>query len=557
MASFRSCCFSLVLLVCVVACGLPLSGQSPAPTEPAQSEPDPLKRPLPAKKKSSRKAEDSPYRKWLANEVPYIITDEERDAFKKLTNDTERAQFIEQFWLRRDPTPDTEENEYKDEYYRRKIYANENFSSGVPGWRTDRGRIFILHGAPDSIEKHPADGPYLRTAEEGGGQTVTYPFEVWRYRHIEGIAQEIEIEFVDRCGCGEYRETLDRSDKDVLLHIPNAGPTDQELTGQSTKVARFRGGIEALGPSYFDNNRESKEFDRLETSIRMNAPPPVKFKELSEVVSWTMRSNLLPFDVRVDFVKAAEGMVLVPITLQIANHDLSYQLKDGVQRASVNLYGRVTTLTGKIVHTFEEPLRLDVPAGLFETFTGNVSLYQQVLPMRPGRYRLDLVVKDVNGDKLGTLYQRITVPDFSGEDKLAASTPILADMIEPASMRNPGNFVLGVDKVRPRVPPAGGGPVTFTQGQPVKLWMQVYNLAIDPNTSKPSASVEYQIVDAGSGRPVLTLADNPAGGSGSQITLQKTLTQERLPTGVYRLTIRINDLIAHRLIAPETTFAIQ
>ena len=127
------------------------------------------------KEERLRKELETPYRKWLNEDVAYIITDEERTAFKRLQTDEEREQFIEQFWLRRDPTPDTVENEFKEEHYRRIAYANEHFASGIPGWKTDRGRIYITYGPPDEIESHPSGGTYERPPEEGGGETSTYP----------------------------------------------------------------------------------------------------------------------------------------------------------------------------------------------------------------------------------------------------------------------------------------------------------------------------------------------------------------------------------------------
>ena len=153
------------------------------------------------------------YKKWLDEDVRWIITDEERTAFKQLSNDEERDQFIEAFWQRRDPTPDTIENEFKEEHYRRMAYANEHFAAGIPGWKTDRGRIYIMYGPADEIESHPSGGSYERPMEEGGGETSTYPFEDWRYRYLEGIGQEVIIEFVDTCMCGDYHMTMDRSRK--------------------------------------------------------------------------------------------------------------------------------------------------------------------------------------------------------------------------------------------------------------------------------------------------------------------------------------------------------
>src|SRR5215470_10402211 len=280
------------------------SKKSPNSESQAQSgQEDPLKRP---RKKDDKAAQieklGGVYKKWLDEDVRWIITDEELSAFKKLTTNAERDQFIEQFWLRRDPTPDTAENEYKEEHYRRIAYANEHFAAGMPGWRTDRGRIYIMYGPATSIDSHPMGGPYQRPAEEGGGQTSTYPFEVWRYRYLEGIGQEIEIEFVDTCGCGEYHMTIDRSEKDALAHVPNAGLTDMEAMGMANKADRFRN-AEALGQGFFNQNNQVKQFDRMETFAKLNRAPEVKFKDLEAVVNTKIRYNLLPFDARVDFVK--------------------------------------------------------------------------------------------------------------------------------------------------------------------------------------------------------------------------------------------------------------
>jgi GWxTD domain-containing protein len=164
----------------------------------------------------------NPYARWLQEDVVYIITAQERAAFLALSTDAQRDQFIEQFWQRRDPTPGTRENEYKDEHYGRIAYANEHFSSSLPppaglGWRTDRGRIYILYGKPDEIESHPSGGTYDRPIQEGGGATKTFPFEIWGYRYIEGIGRDVLLQFVDANGTGEFRLTIDPAAKENLL----------------------------------------------------------------------------------------------------------------------------------------------------------------------------------------------------------------------------------------------------------------------------------------------------------------------------------------------------
>src|ERR1700683_3503334 len=229
----------------------------PAAPTGSQAQPadqgDPLKRARNQKQKKQQKSAlkvelSRVYKKWLNEDVVWIITDQERAAFKQLSNDEERDNFIEAFWQRRDPTPDTEENEYKEEHYRRIAYANEHFAAGIPGWKTDRGRIYIMYGPADEVDSHPSGGTYERPMDEGGGETSTFPFEDWRYRYLEGIGQEIIIEFVDTCMCGDYHMTIDRSEKDALKYTPNAGLTLYEQMGMANKTSRFQGGgLEQLG----------------------------------------------------------------------------------------------------------------------------------------------------------------------------------------------------------------------------------------------------------------------------------------------------------------------
>jgi len=556
---FRMLRLSLTFL-CFIFSGVLLLAQSSSTSPASPDQQDPLKRPLSAKKRDAHKKELQQYEKWLKDTpVSLIITDEERGAFLKLSNNAERDNFIEQFWVRRDPTPDTSENEYKEEYDRRVAYANEHFAAGTLGWKTDRGRIYIIHGAPDSIDSHPMGGPYQRTAEEGGGETSTYPFEIWRYRHLDGIGEELEIEFVDTCNCGAYHMTLDRGEKDAFSNVPNAGPTLMESMGMVSKADRSRG-IETSGRSLFGNNRESKEFERMEQLAKLESPSPIKYTSLREGVLITMRYGILPFDVRVDFAKADASTVAVPVTIQVPNGALTYIEKDKVYHASVNVYGQVTTLTGKVVSTFEDPVRLDVPAELLEKTAANVSLYQQTLPLRPGHYRLDIVLKDVNSGKTGLFARSIIVPDFTTDDKLAASSLIVADLIEPVRPRDagPGSFMLGASRVRPRVAPQSGDPATFLRGEKVNLWMQVYNLGLDSG-AKPSASIEYQVVNAATNQPVIQLTETSErlDTAGNQITLRKSLPPDKLTSGLYLVTIKVNDIVSQQSVSTSAKFAVK
>jgi GWxTD domain-containing protein len=533
----------------------------------SESQTDPLKRQIPEKqRKANAKALkielSKTYKKWLDEDVRWIITDEEKSAFMQLSNDEERDQFIEAFWQRRDPTPDTEENEFKEEHYRRIAYANEHFAAGIPGWKTDRGRTYIVFGPADEIESHPSGGSYERPMEEGGGETSTFPFETWRYRYLEGIGQEVIIEFVDTCMCGDYHMTMDRSEKDALKYTPNAGLTLYEQMGMSSKASRFtNGGIEQLGSSPFNNDLQSKEFDRLEQFAKLQAAPAVKFKDLEEVVSHKISVNLMPFDVRADFVKVTSDTVLVPVTIQIKNRDVTFQNKDGVERGTVNIFGRVTTLTGKIVQTFEDTVQVDVPVELLPKTAENSSVYWKALPLRisQNRYRLDVVVKDVNGDRTGSWSHAIQIPDFS-EDKLSSSTLIIADQMEPVATKNvgTGNFVIGTTKVRPRVAPSDGKPISFKRDQKLNFWMQVYNLSVDEKTHKPSATIEYNVTDANNKAVIHTVeSTDTMGNVGDQVTLQKTLSAANLPPGLYKIEIKVNDNLSKQTVDPTATFAVE
>ena len=540
------------------------SSQNTASPTPANGQSaDPLKRPLTEqeKKKSSKALKQelsSTYKKWLNEDVVYIITPEEKSAFKQLSNDEERDQFIEQFWLRRDPTPDTPENEYKEEHYRRIAYANEHFGAGIPGWKTDRGRIYITWGPADQVTEHANGGTYDRSMQEGGGTTSTYPFEDWRYRYLEGIGENVELEFVDDCMCGNYHLAQSPNEKDALLHTPG-GSTLYEQMGLGNRTDRFD--PYAANASPLQGLQNTKEFDKMEMLAKVQSPPPVKFKDLEEVVSHKINVSLMPFEVRTDFVKVTDDTVLVPVTLKVQNKDITFASKDGIQRGTVNIFGRVTGITGRVAQTFEDTVQVDVPSELLEKEINYSKLYWKAIPLRPGRYRLDIVVKDVNGDRVGTWSRGIMVPEFS-DDKLAASSLILADKMEKVATKDvgSGNFVIGETKLAyPHLDGADGKPATFSKDQRMSLWMQVYNLQSDDKTKKPSAVIDYEIVNLANNQPVLHSSESTdtMAKVGEQITLEKSLSLNAFQPGLYKLTVKVDDNVSKQQIAPSVRFAVQ
>ena len=500
------------------------------------------------RQKAIQKEMESPYKKWLDEEVPYIITDEERAAFKKLTTDEEREQFIEQFWERRNPNPGSPENEFKEEYYRRIAYSNEHFASGIPGWKTDRGRMYIMYGPPDEIESHPSGGNYQRPPEEGGGQTETYPFEDWTYNYIEGIGNNVQLEFVDPSMSGEYRLTMDPGEKDALLHVPGAGLTDLEAMGMASKVDRFtRTDGMTIGKSLGGLPESMNEFTRLDTFAKLFKPPAVKFNDLRASVTHKITSQIVPFEVRTDFIRVTPESVLTPITVEVSNKDLEFLNKNGVMHAVLDIYGQLSTLGGRVATTFEDSVVLDVPEHDFQGYVNRKSVYQKALPLRPGHYKLSMVVKDETSGNIGSTDVGLVVPQFD-DDKLSNSSLILADLIQqlPTSQVGTGPFVIGGTKVRPSV----NG--VFTRDQNLGIYMQVYNLEPDPKTHKPSAEIHYDLTR--DGKPVFTKSEEA---QTAQVTISKTLPLKPLEPGKYTLEIKVTDNVSKQSLSPTASFQVQ
>src|SRR5262249_24182487 len=311
-------------------------------------------------KKSQEEKLKSAYKRWIDEDVSPIITDEERKIFDSLKTDEEREQFIEGFWYRRDPDPDTDVNEYREEYYQRIAYANEHYTSGIPGWKTARGRIYITFGKPDEIESHPTGGSYDRPAWEGGGSTSTYPFETWWYRYIEGVGSDVEIEFVDPTGSGEYRIARSPDEKDALLYTPNAGLTLSEQLGLTSKADRIAcGGMCNRSTNQpFGQRAKDQPFEKLDLLAKLSKPPRVRFNDLAAYANESEKPQVT-FDVLsvglvINFLRVTETSVITSFTVQMDNQDLVYKDVGGIQQAAANIYARITSVAGRRSGLFED-----------------------------------------------------------------------------------------------------------------------------------------------------------------------------------------------------------
>ena len=506
---------------------------------------------LKKREKKLRKELSDPDKVWLMEDVPDIITEDERRAFLELGTEEEREQFIEIFWRDRNPDHESPINPAREEHYRRLAYADEHFASGIAGRKTDRGRIYIIWGPPDEIESHPTGGTLDRPTEQGGGTTTTYPWELWRYRHLEGIGENIEIEFVDTTGSGEYHITKDPCEKDALGHVPGAGPSLTEIMGRSSKADRFTNTSGTTCPIPFGGTTASmNEFDLLDRYFRVQRPPE-RLKDLAELVTVRVVRNEIHMDYRTDFLRVTSNTVLVPITVQVPNRDLSFQTRQGVHSAVLNLYGRITTPGGVVVQTFEDVISRDFPESLFQSSLNLSSVYQKSLPLRSGLYRLDLVVKDTLSGNLGVFKTALRVPHFE-DDKIDASSLILADQIEPVPSQQigTGQFVLNSYKVRPRL------NQKFSSTEKLGIFLQLYNLKLDDTLHKTNVSVTYRITkDQQEIWRSVETADQLHQG-GEQLTIQRYLPVASLAPGRYTIEVIAIDLLTNQTITRGADFTL-
>lgn len=533
-APLRLAIFSLVL----AAASLPGFAQ-----DPRQSQ-DPMDKPRNVKPELKKA-----YKDWLEKDVTYVITDEERKAFKKLATDDERERFIEEFWRRRDPDPDTDENEFKEEYYERIAYANEHFASGIPGWKSDRGRIWIMYGKPDERETHPMGGNYDRPSYEGGGNTSTYPFEIWFYRYLAGVGSGVEIEFVDPTGSGEYRIARNPNEKDALLTIPGAGLTLSEQLGLSDKSERISG-MGGVGNNNYQREQDSP-FSRLQLLADLSRPPQVKFNDLASLTNQpSIEENPLNFDVRVDFFRQSDERVITAITIQVENRDLVFQDSGGLQQARINIFGRITSVAGRRAGVFEDPVITTATTQELSEAKDRKSAYQKAVALAPGTYKVDVIVRDVTSGATGVRHIALPVPRYDPQ-KLSTSTLVLAAKLE-SLLDQPavGQFVIGNTKVIPNV--SG----IYRRGAPVGVYLQVYNAGIDQTTLRPSVDVEYVLLK--DGKELGKQAEDWRGmsDSGQRLTLARLIDSRALAPGEYELAIRIHDRVSGQALAPAAKFTV-
>jgi GWxTD domain-containing protein len=486
------------------------------------------------------------YKQWVTDH-DIILTQSERDAWKKLGTDDEREKFIEEFWKSRDFDPDTEENEFKEQFYERVAYANEHFSSGKPGRLTDRGRIYIKFGKPDSVESHPTGGAYERESYEGGGSTTTYPFERWFYRNIPNVRSGVELEFVDPTGTGEYRLAKSPDEKDALLQM-GGGQTLAELAGLETRGDRLMN----LGGYGLANYRRAQDspFEMLDLLSGLDRDQPNTRNYIGTLTGTpSVDDSTLEFDAQLAFFRFNDNRVVAYLTLQTDNSQLSFDDSGGLQTARMNIFGWITTVANHRLGKFEDSVSTTATAEELSSTRMRKSAYGRAFVIEPGRHKIDIIVRDVHSGATGVRQLGFEAPRFP-ENRLATSDILLAARLEKTEGVTAGQFIIGANKVIPNL------SRVFRRNDPIGIYLQVYNAAIDQTTLRPAADAEYVLLKDGkeiSKQREDWLRINDAG---ERLTLTRLIDSRSLTPGQYEIQVRIRDQVTGQTTAPSATFTI-
>lgn len=512
MTLFNARRFAVLFLTLIL---VPAVGKSQK-TKPAPDE----------KVRQVKKELKRPYIDWI-KDVDVILTEDDRLAWNKLKTDDERDQFIQLFWRQRDPDPDTEENEYKEQFYERVAYANEHFSSGKPGRLSDRGRIYIKFGKPDDIESHPSGGVYDRPANEGSGSTTTYPFEKWFYRYIPNVGSGIELEFVDPSGSGEYR--LARNPDEKLATLPNGA----------------NGGY---GRENYLRIQDSP-FQVMQLHSDLDRAPSIDRRWVETTDSPVVDDSAIAFAAQLNYFRQSDNSVLTALTLQADNSELVFENVGGLQTARLNIFGRITSVADIRIGKFEDIVVTHATAEELSTIRTRKSAYAKAFVLQPGRYRIDLFLRDTVSGAMGVQRIGFEVPSFPAK-KPAASSIVLATKLEKFTDIPSGQFAMGQYKVVPNV--SG----TYRRGEKVGIYLQVYNTEIDQTTLRPAVDVEYIL--SKDGKELSRRREDPQdiNDAGQRLTLTEFIDTKSLAPGEYEIKVVITDHITNEAISPTVKFIV-
>ncbi len=525
--------FSLVVLS--------LAANSTAPAQENQSE-----RELQALSDSEL---DKAMDKWIRDYVRYIITEEEKVEWKGLSNRDDKVMFIEHFWQRRDPTPETRENEYRAEYIQRWLYVKQHFTAGKPGWRTDRGRIYLMLGAPSSVERNPF-----------GRNRTERPSEVWYYNSINNrnLPASVDISFVDFMGYGDYEIVTDLDqtarfnssfgiamnnlDAYALRRMGDVRPVE-DVVSTMWDEARITH-PELLSRDLFELQRELSEI--AET-------PKLNVRPLREVVRTEIARGDLSFALSAGIFKAAAGNGFVPVTIAVPLSNISFRETPERRDYEIELYARVHGDNGS--DTYEEELKISFPRDEIAGHADADYVYQFWFTVPPGQYKLNLTIRDNLSGSVGHQQEEISVPVFDG-GSLAMSDMIVADQVSEA----PENEIARRNEAAPfrfanlRVIPNVKREIPSNKKE-FFLYFHVYNFSTAGEDSTSDLAVQYYVYREGglfSKTPAFQLrrrfTDRAAVQSGFPVV--------NFEAGAYRIVAVVRDNISGEEVRGECTFSV-
>ncbi len=379
---------------------------------------------------SKEKRDEIPqkYLKWLNEEVVYIISSEEREVFLSLKTDEERENFIKFFWKRRDPTPETEFNEFREEHYRRIEYANRNFFEGMPGWRTDRGRIYIMFGPPDFVQTNPGGlrgflfGPTADTAE--------FPSEVWTYRYLPGLKtrnQNIEFIFVNYYNAGAYKLTTSPSLANALRNISTdarfAGYNDdpRPKEGVPRNISDFEAQrmaqdkVIGTGDSPLGQLALFSELTRSRGEILEEIERANRLRKLKGIVLTRDSLSSIKFDFIKPVFRAGKEEYYIPVAIQVELSQLSFAKKDNKYTDKLNFYISIIR-GGTSIYEGSDSLEMNLSENTYRQLKGQTYQYHHSVSLPPGEYLLKIILMDENSSSVGYSEEPLKLPPISKED---------------------------------------------------------------------------------------------------------------------------------------------
>ncbi len=524
------------------------------------------------------------HKKWADEEVLYIISDNEREVFKSLRTDEEREGFIRTFWRRRDPTPETPVNEFREEHYRRLEWATKRYFEGKAGWRTDRGRVYIMFGPPDFFETNPGGGRGFLF--DPSGPTAEFPSEVWTYRSIPGLKERIgriDFIFVNYYNSGSYQLTtnpaLANALRNVSLPARDVGyreTRDEAYPGEKDKDMMVNP-LEQLALLAELSKSRGEVLEEMERSERL--------RKLRGVVDANESLAALPFIDQESFFKGPENVVSIPLSIEVAGKDVQFQEAGDRYRGLINFYIEVKDLN-QTVYQLSDRLEMNLKEETYRRRMVDAYQYKHRLELKPGDYFFHMVVWDELSSNVGYKDKRITVPAFPAES-LCLSDVILAKSVQVVEVPKESVVVESKDipalqaleKGNLKVPDKleitrrQGGPFTFGNlavgpnpsavyrpDEELVFFYQVYNPVFDPALNTAGLLIEHQIWK---GDRMIAAIDGPqearipAEQKSSFINSGARYTLGGFEPGQYILLITVKDLVSGQAIEKRLDFTVK